>query len=341
MPPLSRRRLLATAAIATSGSMAALALGGRPARAADFPYKLATNLPLSHPMNIRLTEAAARIKAATGGALDIGLFPNSQLGTDTDMLSQVRTGAIEFFTLSGLILSALVPLAAINGVGFAFKDTAQALGAMDGALGTLVRADVAKRGLMAFERIFDSGFRQITTSTRPIRVPADLAGLKIRVPPAALWTSMFKDFGASPTTINFSEVYSALQTKIADAEENPLSVIDAGKLYEVQKYCSLTNHMWDGFWLLANPRAFRALPADMQAAAEKEFARAATEARVDVAQLNARLQTSLAGRGLQFNTVDPTLFRDALRKAGFYTEWKGKFGDQAWTTLEAAVGQLG
>ncbi len=127
-------------------------------------------------MNVRLTEAAARIKAATGGALDISLFPNSQLGTDTDMLSQVRSGAIEFFTLSGLILSTLVPLAAINGVGFAFKDTAQALGAMDGELGALVRAEIAKRGLMAFDHIFDSGFRQITTAARPIRTPADLPG---------------------------------------------------------------------------------------------------------------------------------------------------------------------
>ncbi len=158
-----------------------IAIGTRAAKAADFPYKLATNLPSTHPMNMRLSEAAARIKAQTGSALDISMFPNSQLGTDTDMLSQVRSGALEFFTLSGLILSTLVPVAAINGVGFAFKDTAQALGAMDGPIGALVRADVAKRGLIAFEKIFDSGFRQITTSNRPINAPADLAGLKIRV----------------------------------------------------------------------------------------------------------------------------------------------------------------
>ncbi len=225
MPTLSRRHLL----IAGS-ALPLIAIGTRAAKAADFPYKLATNLPSTHPMNMRLSEAAARIKAQTGGALDISMFPNSQLGTDTDMLSQVRSGALEFFTLSGLILSTLVPVAAINGVGFAFKDTAQALGAMDGPIGALVRADVAKRGLIAFEKIFDSGFRQITTSNRPINAPADLAGLKIRVPAAALWTSMFKSFGASPTTINFSETYSALQTKIADAEENPLSVIDTAKL---------------------------------------------------------------------------------------------------------------
>ena len=335
MPVTTRRRRLLGAA----ASLPLFAIV-RPAWAAEFTYKLATNLPVGHPLNVRNIEAAERIKTATGGRLDIALFPNSQLGTDTDMLSQVRSGAIEFFTLSGLILSTLVPIAAINGLGFAFKSADQALAAMDGAVGALVRAETGKRGLIAFDKIFDSGFRQMTTSTRPIKVPGDFAGMKIRVPAAAMWTSMFKDFGAAPTTINFSEVYSALQTHIADGEENPLSVIDAAKLNEVQKYCSMTNHMWDGFWMLANPRAFTALPADVQAIARREFGRAADEERVDVAKLNASLQATLMGKGMVFNDVDPALFREALRKAGFYTEWKGKFGDEAWKTLEAAVGTL-
>ncbi len=335
MRTLSRRQL-----VAATAALPLVAIRTHPARAAEFTYKLATNLPATHPLSARNSEAAERIKVATGGRLEISVFPNSQLGTDTDMLSQVRSGALEFFTLSGLILSTLVPLAAVNGIGFAFKNSKQALAAMDGDLGALIRAEVAKRGLMAFEKINDSGFRQITTSNRPIKVPGDLAGLKIRVPPAALWTSMFRNFGASPTTINFSEVYPALQTKIADAEENPLSVIDTGKLYEVQKYCSMTNHMWDGFWLLANPRAFRRLPPDLQAIANNEFARAALEERADVAKLNAELQASLAGKNLQFNEVDPLAFRQALHQAGFYTEWKGKFGDPAWKMLESAVGGL-
>lgn len=335
MPTLSRRHLIAAAS-----ALPLVAICTRPAHAAEFSYKLATNLPATHPLSARNSEAAERIKAATGGRLEVSVFPNSQLGTDTDMLSQVRSGALEFFTLSGLILSTLVPLAAINGVGFAFKNSDQALASMDGELGALVRAEIAKRGLMAFDKIYDSGFRQITSSTRPIKAPGDLAGMKIRVPAAALWTSMFRDFGASPTTINFSEVYSALQTKVADAQENPLSVTDTGKLYEVQKYCSMTNHMWDGFWLLANPRAFKQLPADIQALVVREFARAAEEERTDVAKLNAGLQESLAGKGLQFNDVDPLAFRDALRKVGFYTEWKGKFGEPAWKTFESTVGTL-
>ena len=332
---LPRRHVLVTAC-----ALPLVAIRTRPARAAEFSYKLATNLPATHPLSARNMEAADRIKAATGGRLEIAVFPNSQLGTDTDMLSQVRSGALEFFTLSGLILSTLVPLAAVNGVGFAFKDNEQALAAMDGDLGRLVRAEVAKRGLLAFDHVFDSGFRQITSSTKPITAPGDLAAMKIRVPPAALWTSMFRDFGASPVTINFSEVYSALQTKIADGQENPLAIIDAAKLYEVQKYCSMTRHMWDGYWLLANQRAFKQLPQDAQEIAAREFARAASEERDDLAKLNAGLRASLSARGLVFNDVDPAPFRDALRKAGFYAEWKGKFGEQAWKTLEASTGGL-
>ncbi len=332
---IRRRALLGGAA----GLPLALAHVPR-ARAAEFSYRYATNLPVTHPINVRLAAAIERIGTATNGQLAIQLFPNSQLGSDPDMLGQVRSGAIQFFNLSGLILSTLVPLAAINGVGFAFKDTAQALTAMDGKLGELVRAEIDKRGLTALPHVFDSGFRQVTSSLRPVRTPEDLRGMKIRVPPAALWTSMFSAFGASPTTISFNETYSALQTKVADAQENPLSVVDTAKLYEVQRFCSMTNHMWDGFWLLANKRAFAQLPQPMQDVATREFGRAVAEARVDVAALNAGLRTQLAARGLTFNDTEPAPFRDALRRAGFYAEWKRRFGDEAWSTLEGVVGPL-
>ncbi|MFX5705523.1 TRAP transporter substrate-binding protein DctP, partial [Acinetobacter baumannii] len=85
-------------------------------------------------------------------------------------------------------------------------------------------------------------------STKPIKAADDLKGMKLRVPPSPLWTSMFKAFDAAPTSINFAEVYSALQTKIVEGQENPMAIISTAKLYEVQKYCSITNHMWDGFW---------------------------------------------------------------------------------------------
>jgi TRAP-type C4-dicarboxylate transport system substrate-binding protein len=151
---------------------------------------------------------------------------------------------------------------------------------------------------------------------------------------------MFEAFGAAPASINFNEVYSALQTKIVDGQENPLAIISTAKLYEVQKYCSLTNHMWDGFWFLANKRAWEALPEDVRAIVSKNVNAAGVKERADVAKLNASLQQDLAAKGLVFNKPEPAPFRDALRAAGFYTEWKKKYGDEAWAILEKAVGKL-
>ncbi|WNJ91833.1 TRAP transporter substrate-binding protein [Bosea sp. 685] len=336
MTKLTRRSFAAgTGALAVTGFSI-----GR-ARAAEFTYKFANNLALTHPLNKRAQEAANKIKEETGGRFELQIFPSSQLGSDTDTLGQIRSGAVDFFTLSGLILSTLVPAAAINGVGFAFKDYDTVWKAMDGKLGDYVRAEIAKsRSIFAMETIWDNGFRQTTSSGKPIVTPADLNNLKIRVPPAPLWTSMYKGFGAAPTTINFNEVYSALQSKIVDAQENPLAIIETAKLYEVQSFCSLTNHMWDGFWLLANKANWDALPKDIQTIVAKHLNAAGIAERADVAALTVNLQTELSGKGMKFNTVDAALFRDKLKSAGFYKEWEAKFGKDAWATLEAAVGSL-
>jgi tripartite ATP-independent transporter DctP family solute receptor len=190
------------------------------------------------------------------------------------------------------------------------------------------------------EKIWDNGFRQITTSTKPITQPADLRGLKIRVPVSALWTSLFRSLGAAPTSINFTEAYSALQTKVVDAQENPLLIISTAKLYEVQKYCSLTNHMWDGWWFLVNRRAWQRLPPDIQELVAKNLNAAAVAQREDVAKTNAKYKDELASKGLIFNEVDPTPFREVLQQSGFYLEWKKKIGEETWQALEQTTGKL-
>lgn len=340
---LTRRTLIkASAATALTGAIAPALFAPTVARAqsAEFSYKYANNLPVTHPMNVRAQEMAAKIKAETKGRVEINIFPSSQLGGDTDMLSQLRSGAIEFFTLSPLILSTLVPNASISGIGFAFPDYASVWKAMDGDLGTYVRGQISKAGIVAMDKIWDNGFRQITTSTKPIETAADLKGLKIRVPVSPLWTSMFKAFDSAPASLNFAEVYTALQTRAVDAQENPLAIISTAKLYEVQKYCSLTNHMWDGFWFLANRRAFEKLPDDLRTIVAKNINEAGLKQRDDVFALNNNLRKELAEKGLAFNEPKVDSFRDQLRKAGFYAEWKGKYGDEAWATLEKYTGQL-
>lgn len=334
---MTRRTVLRSTALATS---LAVPMRSVFAQKAEFNYKYANNLPVSHPMNLRAKEMADAIRTETNGRVDIQIFPNNQLGSDTDVLSQLRSGGVEFFTLSGLILSTLVPASSISGVGFAFSDYASVWKAMDGDLGAYIRQQIAKANLVAMDKIWDNGFRQITSSTRPVATPQDLKGMKIRVPVSPLWTSMFKALEAAPTSINFAEVYSALQTKIVDGQENPLAIIATAKLYEVQKYCSLSNHMWDGFWFLGNRRAWEKLPADLQTIVAKNINAAGMKERADVAELNANLQKELAGKGMTFNQPDGMLFRDQLRKAGFYSEWKAKYGDEAWALLERSAGKL-
>ena len=173
------------------------------------------------------------------------------------------------------------------------------------------------------------------------RTPEDLKNFKIRVPVVPLWVSMFAALGAAPTSIPLNEAYSALQTKIADGQENPLALIEVAKFYEVQKYCSLTNHAWDGFWLIASGRVSRGIPADVQQILAKHFNAAAKKQRDDIVQANPGLQKSLEGKGLTFNETDPTAFQEALSKTSFYKDWKGKFGDEAWTLLQKYAGKIG
>jgi TRAP-type C4-dicarboxylate transport system substrate-binding protein len=197
---LSRRRALqALSVLPAAGFVGAMP---RVARAAEFSLKYGNNLPLTHPLNIRAQEAAERIAKETNGRVEITIFPNNQLGGDTDMLAQVQA-ARTFFTPSALVAATLVPVAAINAVGFAFADYDQVWKAMDGALGAHVRAALAKVGLYTFEKMWDNGFRQITSGAKPIESAKDMDGLKIRVPVSPLSISMFKALSASPTSLQF------------------------------------------------------------------------------------------------------------------------------------------
>src|SRR6202007_2676837 len=123
----------------------------------QWTYKYANNLPETHPMNVRAREMAAALKAETAGLVDLQMFPSNQLGSDTDTLNQIRSGGVEFFTLSGLILSTLVPAASINGIGFAFPDYDTVWKAMDGGLGAHVRGEISKAGLVGMDKIWDNG----------------------------------------------------------------------------------------------------------------------------------------------------------------------------------------
>jgi TRAP-type transport system periplasmic protein len=335
-PGFTRRQLLGAAA-----ALPLFSIGMGKANAAEFTYKLATGQDPSHPVNKRAQEAIDRIRNATSGRLEIRLFPANQLGSDTDLLSQVRSGGVEFFNQANVVLSTLVPAAGIVNTGFAFADYNQVWKAMDGPLGVYVRAQIEKLGLLTMSKPWDNGFRNLTTSTKPVRTPDDLRGLKLRVPAAPMLSSLFTALGASPSPINFNELYSALQTKLVEGQENPLAIISTARLYEVQKYCSLTNHVWDAYWILGNRKAVERLPKDIQEIVRREFERSATDERADIASMSTSLRSDLATKGLQLIEPDKKAFKAALAKTNFYKELRTKFGEEAWKLLQDSVGSLG
>lgn len=311
------------------------------AEAAEFTLKYANYQPLSHPNNVYATKMAARIAEDSKGRVELQIYPNSQLGSDTDMLSQLRSGALDFLSLGPITLATLIPTALLSGLGFAFKSYDKVWEAMDGDLGAMVRRQLAeKTSIFAFEKVWDNGYRQITSSNRQINTPEDLKGIKMRVPPAPVLTSLFRALNSSPTTISMHDVYLSLQTKVIDAQENPLVLISASKLYEVQKYCAMTNHIWDGFWVLGNKASFAKLPSDLQEIVTRNVNAAGVEQRALTMQLNTSLVDDLKAKGLMFNNPDIAAFRAKLSKSGFYSEWRKRLGEEAWATLEKYSGSI-
>jgi len=334
---LRRRTFLTHAGAAAAASALPLRYAHA---AAEFTLKLATTIPPEHPINAHVKQAAASIAEQSGGRVVIEVFPGYVLGSSTSALAQLRNGGIHMLTLSGSVLSTLAPVTTIYNTAFAFKDYDQVWAAMDGALGDHIRTKVAAIGIQPIGKHWDLGFRHITTSGKPIRTPEDLRDMKIRVPVAPLFVSCFKELGAAPTPINFDEVYSALQTKLIDGQENDVIVTETAKLYEVQKYYALTGHIWDGYFSLVNARSWKAIPENLQQVISRNFANAAVRERQEIRSRTDEVRKRLQDKGMVFNTVDRDAFRAVLRKNGFYTQWKEKFGAEAWGALEKVTGPL-
>jgi tripartite ATP-independent transporter DctP family solute receptor len=328
-------RVLASAAI-LPGSLTGYAHAQTAGR-----MSMGSPMPQTHPITTSLMQAVDDIRRETGGRVDIEFFPNSQLGSELSMQSQLRSGALDFTATSVSSLQTLVPLVGMPGVAFAFNGYNELWRALDdGEMGVEVRAALNKLGLKAF-RVLDNGFRHVITGAKPIKTVSDLNGMKIRVPPSPLLTSLFKLVGASPTTINLAETYAALQTKVADGMENSLPNIEATKVYEVQKFIARTGHSWDGLWILANQNAWDRLPTDFQGIIEKHFNTAVDRQRKEFLEMEASSEGRLKAYGTEFTDPDREQFRKALVQAGYYAEWKQKFGAKAWADLERFTGPLG
>jgi TRAP-type transport system periplasmic protein len=334
----SRRRLLGTGA--ALGAWASIGFLRYPGDAAEFSYKLANDQPQTHPMTSNSLAAAEKVRDASGGQIEIRVFPNSMLGGDPQMLSQTRSGAIELLQLGNNIAATAIPAAALEGIPFVFHSADDLMRVARGPLGSYIGDLAQKIGLYRFSGGWYGGAFEIQNSLRPIDAPADLRGLKIRVPPGPLDVATFKAFDASPTVMTLGDVYVSLQTHLVDGIEVPLATVENFKFYELVKYVSMTNHSYLNYMMFANADAWQRLPKRLQDIVEREFDAASVSATKGMVATETTIEATLRSRGLTFNRPAIEPFRQVIRAAGLYAQWRDAYDPEGWKILEKAVGKL-
>ena len=334
--PWTRRTLL------TGATAAGTTIIVRRARAADFTFVQYHNQADVSTLHKNLIAMWDAIHQETNGRVDASvLAENNKIAAgDPAALKMLIAGEIQFFTLMGGIIGTVVPMAEVQQVPFAFRTAAEAHKAIDSPLGAYMGEEMATKGMYLFPVAgFDNGMRQVTTVTRPVNKPEDLAGVKIRVPPGQMIFDTFQAFGAEPVTTSANLIYDSIKTGKVGAQENPLAILENFRIYEVVKYVSMTNHMWSGFNQMAHLATWRGLPDDIKDAITRNVAKYVRQQRIDQGNINASLRDKFIAGGLVFNEVDQAPFR--ARLANVYATWKDKLGSKCWALLEAEVGKLG
>lgn len=203
------------------------------------------------------------VEEASKGRIVVDLYANAQLGGERQMLEGMTLGTIEMAMLSPGIAANIAPKFQVLDLPYLFKDRTAAYKVLDGKLMGILNDELLPKGvrLVGFA---ENGFREITNNTKVIKSPADLKGLKIRVQPIPAHIELFKAFGANPTPVDFGELYTALLQKTVDAQENPVTLIYSSKLYEVQKYMTMSDHVYAPSALFISEAFYKKMPADLQ-----------------------------------------------------------------------------
>ena len=223
-------------------------------------------------------EFADKVTQRTKGEVTIKVFPAEQLGKEADLIQQVKSGALDISAPSMPVLSNLVPALEIASAPFLWTDWAQAEKVITGPAFQPQFDELRdKHNVHMLSKIWYWGWRNLTTGTRAVKRPEDIAGLKIRVPESPVWVEMIRAMGAAATPIPFGEVYTALQQKTVDGQENPIPTIYSRKFYEVQAHLTMTRHMLQNNTMIINKRSFDKLSPDLQKIVMEEAAAASVK----------------------------------------------------------------
>ena len=251
-------------------------------------------------------EFARRANAKLGAKAKVTVFGSSQLGGDKEMIQKLKLGTLDM-AVPSTVMSSEVDLIGIFEMPYIVKDRAHMQRIEREIFWPKIEPEVEKKGLKVIA-IWENGVRHITNSKRPIRTPADLKGIKLRVPEGKWRVRMFQDYGANPSPMKFSELFTALQTGVMDGQENPFTQIYSAKLHEVQKFLSLSGHVYTPAYVTVGAKKWAALPADVRQVLEET----AKETQAYVYQTAAKdendLLVKLKASGIQVNEVDQDSF---------------------------------
>jgi tripartite ATP-independent transporter DctP family solute receptor len=265
--------------------------------------RFSTSLAKEHPFVVGAQKFADLVGQKTGGKIKVTLFANSVLGGDPQNLSAVRAGTLDFTTMATGLLAGLDKEFMIFDFPFLFNSSQEAFALADGPVGTRLMNKLPDHGLIGLG-IWDLGFRHMTNSKRPIAKVEDVQGLKLRVIASPIYIDLFNTLGANPVPMTFGEVYGALESKAIDGQDNPVAVIESAKFAEVQKYLSLTRHLYTAMPILMSKKTWDSLsPAE-----HKIIQDAAQEAKQEERKLIAAKETQAIDglrKSMQVNELAP------------------------------------
>jgi tripartite ATP-independent transporter DctP family solute receptor len=333
--------LIRRAALAALGATA-LALATPAAWAQDIKernLKFGLSLAKDHPMGVGAQKFADLVAQKSGGKIKVTLFPNAVLGSDPQNLSAVRGGTLDFATMATGLLAGIDKQFMVFDFPFLFGTPQEAYALADGPVGTRLQAGLADHGIVGLG-IWDLGFRNMTNSKRPISRPEDLQGLKVRVIASPIYLDMFNTLGANPVPMTFGEVYGALESKAIDGQDNPVGVIESAKFAEVQKYLSLTRHVYTGMPVLMSKKTW-----DGMSEVERKLI---TEAGAEAKQEERRIAQAKEGesinnlrKSMQVNEVTPAeLARMRQKVQPVLDKFAKEVGEPLMTQVNAELARL-
>ncbi|HYP83099.1 TRAP transporter substrate-binding protein [Variovorax sp.] len=288
--------------VIAASALAAIGLGQ--VQAQTRTIKFANQNAAGHPIVLGMEKFGQLVEAKSGGKLKVNVYPGGALGSDQANLSALQGGTLEMASMNSGIFASIVKEFAIYDFPFLFGTPKEADAVVDGPFGTGLHKKLEDKGLVGLA-YYELGFRQLTNSRRPVAKVEDIAGLKLRVIPNPINIDWVSALGANPTPLPFPELYAALEQKAVDGQENPVATIRGAKLYEVQKYMTLTNHQYNPQSVVISKKFWDSLSAGdqkiLQEAATESAVYEREQSRAQAASILAELKKS----GMEVTELPP------------------------------------